>query len=162
MVSSTNASDAPRSEVEKVFMVVMFSPPKRSRLPFTGARWQFGSVVGDFSDTHFAAGFRAGLAGFSATLAMFIVVLAALLGALIAYLGAKSTEALGDAGADLAIGACHERSGHPAYISTVAVQLDAVGHHLHIRSAQTRRSAMVVFFGAGLACLYAVRYVLDV
>ena len=93
-------------------------------------------VVGHLSDTHFAACFGACLAGFSTTGAMLIVVLAALLGALVTYLRTKGAKAVSDVIPDLAIGTGHEGSGHAAQVSAIAVQLDAIGHHLHVRFAQ--------------------------
>ena len=115
-----------------------------------------GSVVGHFSNAHFAARFGASLAGFSATFAMLVVVLAALLGALVAHLGTEGAEAVGDAVADLVISARHEGGGHAAQVSAVAVQLDAIGHHLHVRFAQTGGGAVVALVGTGLAGLDAV------
>ena len=79
----------------------------------------------DFSDTHFAAGVRAGLAGFSATLAMFIVVLAALFGALITDLRAQGAKAMSDAVADLTIGTRHEGGGPRALSSRLCIRYRA-------------------------------------
>ncbi len=113
-------------------------------------------VVGHLSDTHFAACFGACLAGFSTTGAMLIVVLAALLGTLVTYLRTKGAKAVSDVIPDLAIGTGHEGSGHAAQVSAIAVQLDAIGHHLHVRFAQACGGAMFAFVGAGLAGLDAV------
>ena len=115
-----------------------------------------GSIVGHFSNAHFAACFGASLAGFSATLAVFVVVLAALLGALLTDFGAECAEAVGNAVADLAVGTGHEGGGHAAEIRTVAVQLDAIGHHLRIRFGQARGRAVLAFVRTGLAGLDAV------
>ena len=118
--------------------------------------WFVGSIVGHFSNAHFAACFRACLAGFSATGAMLVVMLATLFGALLTDFGAECAEAVSDAVADLAISTRHEGGGHAAEISAIAVQLDAIGHHFHVRFTQTGGGAVLAFVGAGLAGLDAV------
>jgi len=92
----------------------------------------------------------AGLAGIGAALAMICFVLAAFTAAILADIGAQAAQ-FARIAFGMFIGHGHELRGHAADVSTIPIELDTAGHHLHIIFVQAGGGAVITFLCALVA-----------